>query len=96
MFKNFFCVGRHYAISQVWMLQRFKGNLDVTCRDQFTDIVLFRVPGKSSLQDLLEDYDESPLDKKEGSKMMLHWYHDAIKDNEDHGCMTIHIMKNWG
>jgi hypothetical protein len=50
------------------MLQRFKGSIDVTCRDQFTDIAIFRTPGKGSLQDLLEDYDESPLERKEGAK----------------------------
>jgi hypothetical protein len=40
--KNLFCVGRHYAISQVWMLQRFRGTLDPTCRDQFTMISVFK------------------------------------------------------
>ena len=72
--KNLFCVGRHFSISQVWMLQRFRGSIDVTCRDQFTDLAVFRVPGKKALGEFLDDYDESPLERKEGSKQMLEWY----------------------
>lgn len=94
--RNFFCVGRHFNISQVWMLQRFRGTIDVTCRDQFTDIAVFRTPGKQSLEDLLADYDESTLERKEGARQMMRWYQEAIRDNDDHGCMVIHVLRNWG
>lgn len=43
------------------MLQRFKSTIDPTCRDQFTDIAIFRQGNKKALiDDLLRDYDEDP------------------------------------
>lgn len=27
---------------------------------------------------------------------MMRWYQEAIRDSDDHGCMVIHILKNWG
>lgn len=55
--KDLFCVGRHYNISQVWMLQRFKNNLDPSCRDMFTIICIFRLAGMKAIKEFLEDYD---------------------------------------
>lgn len=68
-------MGRHYGISQVWMLQRFKSTLDPTCRDQFTDLAIFRQGNKQALIDLLKDYDETPsIDWKNTVAQLYDWY----------------------
>lgn len=61
-----FCVGRHFSIGMVMMLQRFRGTMNCTMRDQFTRICIFKQGNKKSLLDLLADYEESPLDHKQG------------------------------
>jgi hypothetical protein len=61
-----FCVGRHFSIGMVVMLQRFKGSINCTMRDQFTRICIFKQGNKVSLLDLLADYEESPLSAREG------------------------------
>jgi len=63
---NLACIGRHYLISTVLGIQRYKSVINPIVRDQFTRICIFKQGNKRSLLDLLSDYDESDLDVKQG------------------------------
>jgi len=95
--KNLFCVGRHYNIWQCWALQRFRATLDPTCRDQFTQIAIFRQGNKQALRDLLADYDESPnLNPKESLDELYRAYLDAVADQDGHGALVINVLTAYG
>lgn len=65
---SLFTVGRHYMISQIVLLQRFRAVISVTMRDQFTVIALGRLAGKKSTNDILDDLDEIPTDDPRESR----------------------------
>ena len=64
LLMRLFAVGRHYNISQVVLMQRFKSILDATLRDQFTILCLGRLAGKKTTEELLDDLDELPGDHR--------------------------------
>lgn len=79
------------------MLQRFKSSLDPTCRDQFTDIAVFKQGNKKALLELLADYDESPeRDHKKSLEELYSHYIDAVNQNDGHGCFVIHVLEQYG
>lgn len=79
------------------MLQRFRGTIDPTCRDQFTMISIFKQGNKKGLLDLLQDYDESPEeDHKVGLRNLFQSYLESVEENDGHGAFTIHVLKSHG
>jgi len=46
--------------------------------------------------DLLADYEESPLNAKEGLDYIYACYKDAIEREDGHGCLTINVLTSFG